>query len=270
MDNMMISMEQNQSIDNSDANNTTTTYDLTKKDIVELKNMFYKTVYEIFVKYSKINPLVMDFMESFIYEHIAYIVTKKKTCNKYTIYSYLNSYITHHAHMFCQYWCYGEVAYQKKIQLKKRIKDLKDQDPSLLINDMADILQKEGWHKNNIKKHVEDFQVVYLSDKINKNDDDNNKIELIDSIQSEDSVAPENVIKNERYYVLTKVIGECLTKQEQFVITERYLQGDIKTLEQIAKQLAVTRERVTIIEKNALEKLHNAFIKKGIEFNDLI
>ena len=53
-----------------------------------------------------------------------------------------------------------------------------------------------------------------------------------------------------------------LTDREQMIITERMLQDDRATLEQLGERLGITKERVRQIESKAFEKLKTGVLRR--------
>ena len=111
---------------------------------------------------------------------------------------------------------------------------------------------KEGKLKL-IKDIITNFSFVSFDAPLREDDTDNlydcvdNKLDINEIVEANDL---SNNIDN---------ILQFLTEREKFVIMSRFGFGDNvpKNLEKIGKELVVTRERVRVIEKNALEKLRN-------------
>ncbi len=64
---------------------------------------------------------------------------------------------------------------------------------------------------------------------------------------------------------------DTLTERERMVVQLRFgLQGnDVRTLDEIAKHLHVTRERVRQIERRALAKLRTSDLRTEVDHHDV-
>ncbi|HUO23843.1 MAG TPA: RNA polymerase sigma factor RpoH [Caulobacteraceae bacterium] len=78
-----------------------------------------------------------------------------------------------------------------------------------------------------------------------------------DSTPSQESVLAENEERDVRMSLLEEAMKE-LTDRERRILTERRLKDDPTTLEELAAQYGVSRERVRQIEVRAFEKLQKA------------
>lgn len=76
----------------------------------------------------------------------------------------------------------------------------------------------------------------------------------------------EQVIEREKNTVLLDYVEKYLTPREERIIKLRYglLDGQYKTLEDVAKMFGVTRERIRQIEASALKRLRLKFSKNKI------
>lgn len=121
----------------------------------------------------------------------------------------------------------------------------------------AEIAKELGIEEKKIEKLMDEFKEV-----ISLNSTIGNDIYLEDtlSISSIENME-ENLIEKINIEDINKKIKE-LTIREQEVLTLRYgLKGEDKyTLEEIGKNLNLTRERVRQIEKKSLEKLKNKYL----------
>lgn len=81
---------------------------------------------------------------------------------------------------------------------------------------------------------------------------DDNDSELADIIPDENSSNYENVLDTIVSDDLKKVLKSILTPLEYYVLHERWLGDEEKTLEEVGKAFHITRERVRQIEKKAL------------------
>lgn len=89
-------------------------------------------------------------------------------------------------------------------------------------------------------------------------DDDNS---FLDLISDENNTPDEICLETSQKQILFKAINEAgLTEREKDVIKRRFgFYGKVQTLESIGKIYNLSRERVRIIEKNALKKLQKYF-----------
>ena len=101
-------------------------------------------------------------------------------------------------------------------------------------------------------------QDVSLSDYI-ETGNDGAALSLMDVV-SEDEDLLEQVTTREAVHQLRRVIGTCLTEQEQQVVTLRYgLDGNAPQRQrEVAQICKISRSYVSRIEKRALEKLREA------------
>jgi RNA polymerase primary sigma factor len=83
--------------------------------------------------------------------------------------------------------------------------------------------------------------------------------QLIDFMRDEESVAPEEaVLRNSRAQLVAMVLA-TLAPREELILRKRFGigQGRKYTLEELGRELGVTRERVRQIEAKALRKLRH-------------
>lgn len=93
-----------------------------------------------------------------------------------------------------------------------------------------------------------------------------------DQLSDEDAPGPELLLHNSEIEGWVKQWLEELSERQRLVIERRYgLNGcDVATLEQLARQLGVTRERVRQIQAEALEKLRARLRRKGLSRDALL
>jgi RNA polymerase nonessential primary-like sigma factor len=102
--------------------------------------------------------------------------------------------------------------------------------------------------------------------------DDRDGGALIDELPAEDDHSPEAVLAvDQRRLQLHRVMAE-LSAKEQRVIQARFglQQGEPRTLEDIARELGLSCERVRQIEKEALQKLRSLFSDHGIDLATIL
>jgi RNA polymerase sigma-32 factor len=68
---------------------------------------------------------------------------------------------------------------------------------------------------------------------------------------------------------LAQALAE-LTDREQIIIKERRLRDDVRTLEELGRDLGISKERVRQIEHRALEKLKISLLERSVEPDDAI
>ncbi|MFY7853776.1 MAG: sigma-70 family RNA polymerase sigma factor, partial [Brevundimonas sp.] len=87
-----------------------------------------------------------------------------------------------------------------------------------------------------------------------------------DNAVSQETQLAESEEKSIRMSLLQEAMGE-LTEREKHILTERRLKDDPVTLEELAGQYGVSRERVRQIEVRAFEKLQKAMRAAAEERN---
>lgn len=85
------------------------------------------------------------------------------------------------------------------------------------------------------------------------------------------SPGPDEIyIKKEKGENLERYMRQCLDEREIAILRMRYgFEGVCSTLNEIAKELNLTRERVRQIEKRAMQKLRVLFHKKHLTMEDI-
>ncbi|MGH8722800.1 MAG: RNA polymerase factor sigma-32, partial [Burkholderiales bacterium] len=68
---------------------------------------------------------------------------------------------------------------------------------------------------------------------------------------------------------LAQALAE-LTDREQIIIKERRLRDDARTLEELGRDLGISKERVRQIEHRALEKLKTSLLERSVERDDAV
>jgi RNA polymerase nonessential primary-like sigma factor len=93
-----------------------------------------------------------------------------------------------------------------------------------------------------------------------------------DSVADEAAIAPELLLHNSGIEALVKQWLDELPVRHRTVIERRYgLNGrEVATLEELAGEVGVTRERVRQIQAEALEKLRARLKRRGLERDDLL
>jgi len=83
---------------------------------------------------------------------------------------------------------------------------------------------------------------------------------LVDTGPLQDEALAEDEEKRVRHDLLVEAMG-ALNDREKFILTERRLSDEPKTLEELSQVYAVSRERIRQIEVRAFEKLQAALIR---------
>ena len=90
----------------------------------------------------------------------------------------------------------------------------------------------------------------------------------LDFLESNQKSQEEISIDNQQSSSLKKGLEKALSKldeREKFIIENRLLTENQKTLEDIGKQFKISRERVRQIEKSAITKIRKILTKMGIK-----
>ena len=93
-----------------------------------------------------------------------------------------------------------------------------------------------------------------------------------DQLADDEALSPELILHNTEIEGWVKHWLDELTERERRVIERRYgLNGqDVATLEQLARELGVTRERVRQIQAEALDKLRGRLRRRGLSRDALL
>jgi RNA polymerase primary sigma factor len=101
--------------------------------------------------------------------------------------------------------------------------------------------------------------------------DPDSEAELNDYIEDTSPTPYELVVAADRKEFLLKQMRKCLSPRECTIITLRFglESGNSMTLEEIGKELKITRERVRQLEEKALRKLRHYFLKQNLTREDV-
>jgi len=112
--------------------------------------------------------------------------------------------------------------------------------------------------------HVDRDKIIEIKNRFEHSDvsldneiDDNGKT-FINFVESPYKTPEEEAIEHEKEEILKKVLWKALdvlNERERYIIVNRYLTDNPKTLQEIGDEYGITRERVRQIEKRALEKI---------------
>ena len=102
--------------------------------------------------------------------------------------------------------------------------------------------------------------------------DSDSGVSVVDQLADDDAPSPELVLHNTEIEGWIKQWLDELSERQRGVIERRYgLNGqDVATLDQLARQLNVTRERVRQIQSEALEKLRARLRRRGLSRDALL
>lgn len=91
------------------------------------------------------------------------------------------------------------------------------------------------------------------------------------SLVVDPSPGPDEIcIEKEKGENLKRYMRQCLDEREITILRMRYgFEGTCYTLNEIAKKLNLTRERIRQIEKRAMQKLRVLFRKKHLTMEDI-
>ena len=93
-----------------------------------------------------------------------------------------------------------------------------------------------------------------------------------DTLADEDALSPEIVLHNTEIEAWVRMWLEELNERQRTVIERRYGLNDreVATLEELAREIGVTRERVRQIQAEALEKLRQRLKRRGLDRDALL
>ena len=119
--------------------------------------------------------------------------------------------------------------------------------------------------------NVEKDKIIEIKNRFEHNDvsldneiDDNGKT-FLSFIESDYKTPEEEAIENEKEQILKTELWKALdvlNEREKYIIMNRYLTEEPKTLQEIGDEFGITRERVRQIEKRALEKIRKQLPKE--------
>ena len=121
--------------------------------------------------------------------------------------------------------------------------------------------------------NVDKDKIIEIKNRFEHNDvsldneiDDNGKT-FLNFVESTYMTPEEEAIENEKEQILKRELWKALdvlNEREKYIIMNRYLTEEPKTLQEIGDEFGITRERVRQIEKRALEKIKKQ-LPEGIE-----
>lgn len=97
-------------------------------------------------------------------------------------------------------------------------------------------------------------------------------VSIAEGVADENALSPELLLHNTEIEAWVRQWLDELSERQRVVIERRYgLNGrDVATLEELAGELGVTRERVRQIQAEALEKLRARLKRRGLDRGDLL
>ena len=97
-------------------------------------------------------------------------------------------------------------------------------------------------------------------------DDDDSKTSILSIFADSSSLADEDIEENEKRQAILKAIKACLDDREGYILIRYYgLDGaQAQTLEQIGKDIGLTRERVRQLKERSLPKLRVYLVKNKL------
>jgi len=128
--------------------------------------------------------------------------------------------------------------------------------------DLAELAVATGFTKEDVERYTASIPSI-LSIEENSSDDDNRQLSLREKVGD-----GEEIIQQVLEQKLVRQMLKMLDEKECIVITRRYgiredgITDEPSTLEELAQELGVSRERVRQIEVTALKKIKRDFIKR--------
>lgn len=89
---------------------------------------------------------------------------------------------------------------------------------------------------------------------------------LMDTLADERQSQEENLLQHEEQQLKQQQVAQalaCLRPRDRYIIEARLLRHKAATLQELADELGITRERVRQLEKNALKKMHQALNERA-------
>jgi RNA polymerase nonessential primary-like sigma factor len=100
---------------------------------------------------------------------------------------------------------------------------------------------------------------------------DDVEAEIGDYIPDAAPTPEELLLEQDRHDMIQKYLSMCLNEREMYLINSRFglLDGVVMTLDEIGKELNLSRERVRQIEVTAFRKIRRLFSRLSITREDL-
>ena len=134
---------------------------------------------------------------------------------------------------------------------------------------IQELSNKFGWTLDYIYNMYDLMdEPVSLNKAVNKDEDDS--AQLGDFVTSDENIE-KTATDLEYYRTIRELLENCdLSERDIFVLKKRFgfIDGRTHTLDEVGKELKLTRERIRQIEKKALKKLELNFKKNGIQKDD--
>ena len=128
-------------------------------------------------------------------------------------------------------------------------------------------LEENGTYTKQLAKefNVSEEKIIELKNRMEQSDvsldtkiKDSEGSSFITLVESRYQSPEEEAIDKEKEEIFKKELQKAvnnLNEREKYIISERYLSPNPKTLQELGEELNVTRERIRQIEKRALEKM---------------
>ena len=134
---------------------------------------------------------------------------------------------------------------------------------------IQELSKKFGWTLDYIYDMYDLMdEPVSLNKAVNKDEDDS--AQLGDFVTSDENIE-KTATDLEYYRTIRELLENCnLSERDIFILKKRFgfIDGRPHTLDEVGKELKLTRERIRQIQKKALKKLELSFKKNGIQKDD--
>lgn len=97
--------------------------------------------------------------------------------------------------------------------------------------------------------------------------------EWVDLLEDEAAQGAETVVRKRDHKVLQDRIGtalDVLSERERFIVVERRLREETRTLADLGNEMALSKERVRQLEAAAMIKMRTVLERDGVEVHDLV
>lgn len=151
--------------------------------------------------------------------------------------------------------------YNKIIKIERELTQELEREPSI-----EEIAQKGNFSPNEVQKIRDIFQATQGELSLNVFVGIDENTEIIDLIQDKNAASPlSDVIQSDMNKSIEKAL-KLLTPKQEGVIRRRFGIGFDRdyTLDEIGREMSVTRERIRQIEFAAMRKLRNVSIRKNL------
>ncbi len=128
--------------------------------------------------------------------------------------------------------------------------------------DLADLAAATGFTKEDVERYTASIPSI-LSIEDNSSDDEDKHLSLQEKVGDGEKII-QQVLEHKLVRQMIKMLDdkECLVITRRYGIREDGITDEPSTLEELAQELGVSRERVRQIEVTALKKIKRNFIKR--------